>query len=323
MNTPESNTSEIAGNWDSYWHGTGGVGAYSSGGVSHPVIQTFWDEFFQAARQSHDKPKMIDIASGNGVVVEHALATYEDEHIDVTCLDVSEAAIANIKQRFPDITGVVSDARSIPLDSGGFDIATSQFGVEYAGLEAVDETARLLVAGGKLALLMHHQEGSIKQECVESLDAIHQLQESRFIPLAIDMFTAGFAAVQGANRDSYEAAATKLAPAITALEAIMTQYGLHVAGDTIGQLYDDVARIHQRIQHYEPDETLDWLKAMDSELGAYAGRMSSMTQSATGHKDFEKIVAGLRDMGYKIERADALVAAENELPLAWALIATR
>ena len=323
MNTSESSNTKIADNWDSYWHGTGEVGAYASGGVNHPIIQQFWDEFFQRAKQTYKQTKMIDIASGNGAVLERALATYQDEHFDVTCLDVSEAAIANIRERFPDVTGIVSDARSIPLESDGFNIATSQFGIEYAGLEAIDETARLLAKGGKLALLMHHQEGSINQECMESLDAIHQLQESRFISLAIDMFSAGFAAVQGADREQYEAAATKLATGITALEAIMTQYGPHVAGDTIAQLYDDVARIHQRIQHYEPDEILDWLKTMDGELDAYAGRMSSMSQSATDQEHFEQVVADLRDKGYKIERADPLVTAESELPLAWVLIATR
>ncbi len=323
MNKTNSEFAQIANNWDTYWHGTGDIGAYSSGGVNHPAILTFWDEFFQGVEQGYTKPKIIDIASGNGAVVERALATFGDELPDFTCLDVSDAAITNIRERFPQVKGLVTDARCIPLDSGSFDIATSQFGVEYAGLEAINEAARLLANGGRLALLLHSQAGSIHRECMESLDATVRLQESRFIPYAIEMFDAGFKAVRGADRAPYDAAGKQFAPAIGALEAIMEQYGQHVAGDTIARLYNDVGQIHQEIQHYEPAEVLDWLSRMDGELDAYAGRMSSMSDSAIGSDTFEQICDGLRSRDYTIERAEPLMAPDQDLPLAWVLVATR
>ena len=323
MNKNNSESSQVANSWDTYWHGTGDIGAYSIGGVNHPAILTFWDEFFQGVEQGYTKPKVIDIASGNGAVVERALATFGDEQPDFTCLDVSDAAITNIRERFPQVKGLVTDARSIPLDSGSFDVATSQFGVEYAGLEAINEVARLLAPGGRLALLIHSEAGSIHRECVESLDAVVQLKESRFIPYAIEMFRAGFEAVRGANRAPYEAAGKQLAPAIGALEAIMKQYGQHVAGDTIARLYSDVGQIHQEIQHYEPAEVLDWLSRMDGELDAYAGRMSSMSDSAVDSEAFEKICDELRNRDYTIERAEPLIASDQDLPLAWVLIATK
>ncbi len=323
MNKHQSDSSQIADSWDTYWHGTGDVGAYSSGGANHPLILAFWDEFFHAVNQDYIAPNIIDVASGNGAVVERALAVFGDRQADFICLDVSAAAIANIRDRFPAVEGIVSDARSVPLDSGSVDVATSQFGVEYAGRDAIDEIARLPGPGGRLALLLHSQEGSIHQECMESLDAVVRLQESRFIPYAIDMFSAGFDAVRGADRAPYEAAAKQLAPAVGALEAIMKQYGQHVAGDTIVRLYSDVGRIHQKIQHYEPGEVLDWLKRMDSELDAYAGRMLSMSECAIDDESFEQIVTGLRQQDYTIGRADLLTVPDQDLPLAWALIATK
>ena len=323
MNKSESDSSQVASSWDAYWHGTGDVGAYSVGGVSHPVILAFWDDFFADVKQHFKRPKIIDIASGNGAVVESALTAFGDQPSEITCLDVSNAAIQNICNRFPQVEGLVTDARSIPLDSGLFDIATSQFGVEYAGPEAINETARLPASGGRLALLLHNQSSSINRECVESLDAVIQLQESRFIPLAHAMFDAGFKAVRGADRGPYDAAGKQLSPAIRTLEAIMNKYGQHVAGDTISRLYSDVDRIHQRIQYYEPDEILDWLEKMDGELDAYAGRMSSMSQSAIDSETFEKIQEGLRSRGYTIDRAEPLLIPDHDLPLAWVLIATR
>jgi len=323
MTKNKSDNSQVADSWDTYWHGTGDVGAYSSGGVNHPAILAFWDEFFQTVKQDYAAPKIIDIASGNGAVVERALATFGDELPDFTCLDVSDAAIANIRDRFPGVDGIVTDVRAIPLDSGSFDVATSQFGVEYAGLAAIDEVARLPGTGGRLALLLHSQSSSIRRECVETLDAIAQLLESRFIPHAIEMFSAGFEAVRGADRAPYEAAAKLLAPAIEVLETIMKQYGQHVAGDTIARLYNDVDKIHQRIQHYEPGEVLNWLKRMDGELDAYAGRMSSMRNCAIDNESFEQIVAGLRNRDYTIDRAEPLLIPDHDLPLAWALVATK
>lgn len=320
---PKSDSSPVAESWDTYWHGTGDVGAYSSGGVSHPVILSFWDEFFQSVKQDYGAPKIIDIASGNGAVVERALAVFGNEQPNFTCLDVSDAAITNIRNRFSSVRGVVANACSIPLDTGGFDIATSQFGVEYAGLEAIGEAARLVAPGGRLALLLHCQAGSVHQECTASLDAIVRLQESKFVPYSIQMFRLGFEACRGADRAPYEAAATQLAPAVKALESIMTQYGEHVASDTIARLYSDVGQIHSEIQRYEPDEVLDWLNRMDGELDAFAGRMSSMCKSAIDSESFDRICAGLRSQGFTTERAEPLATPDHDLPLAWVLVAAK
>ncbi len=325
---PDSTSTPVAESWDAYWHGTGDAGAYSSGGASHPAILSFWTEFFQGVERDYPEvnppPKIIDIASGNGAVIELALAIFADgTPTTITCLDVSTAAVTNIRNRFPHISGLVADARSIPLDSGGFDIVTSQFGVEYAGEKAIDEAVRLVAPGGRLALLLHNQASSIHRECAASLDAITRLQESGFIPTAIDMFTAGFAACRGADRAPYDAAATRLAPAVQALDSIMVEHGQGVAGDTIARLYGDVDQIHQKMQSYEPADVLSWLNRIDSELEAYAGRMSSMCESAFNDKTFDRIRAGLDKQEFTLERAEPLTGDEDELPLAWVLIAKR
>ena len=181
----------------------------------------------------------------------------------------------------------------------------------------------MVAKDGQLALILHTREGSIHQECIESLDAIERLQTSQFIPYAIEMFSAGFKAVRGADRTPYDEAARKLAPAISALEDIMRQYGQGVAGDTISHLYNDVGQIHQRIQHYDPGEILGWLGQMNAELEAYAGRMSSMSDSAIDRNTFDKVCTDLITQGFTIDRAEALQAQEQDLPLAWVLIAKK
>ena len=135
------------------------------------------------------------------------------------------------------------------------------------------------------------------------------------------MFSAGFEAVRGAERAPYEAAAKKLAPAISALEDIMREYGQQVAGETIVRLYNDVDQIHQRMQHYQPKEILGWLNRMDSALDAYANRMASMNASALDEQSIEQVCKKLSNQGFTIDVAEPLASPDAGKPLAWILIA--
>ena len=318
---PES--ARTARSWDTYWHGIGDAGTCAVGGVSHPAIHAFWQAFFREAREEFEAPRILDIASGDGAVVAHALDAFAGRQADVTCLDVSAAAVRNVQQRFPGVRGVVADANGMPFGSGTFDIVTSQFGVEYAGPAAVDEAGRLLAQGGRLALVLHHRAGRMFRECTESLDAIARLRDSGFIPRAIDMLGAGFEASRGADRAPYEAAATRLAPAVKSLESVLRQYGEHVAGDTIVRLYSDVDHIHRHLQAYDPTEVLGWLRAIDASLDDYAGRMASMRDSAVDEASFDAACTGLQGRGHTLLRHEPLAAGDGGLPLGWILIAAR
>lgn len=323
MNKIAPNNSQASESWDTYWQETSDVDAFNSGGVGHPAIRSFWIEYFSGAKQRFNCPKILDIASGNGAVLECVLDVFKQTPSELTSLDVSEAAIKNIHTRFPSVTGIVASACSIPRASGSFDIVTSQYGIEYAGHDAILEAARLVADTGQLVLLMHCQSGHIHLECQQSLDAIERTQKSNFVQLATAMFEAGFKSVRGADRKPYEQAAKKLTPAITELEAVMRQYGSDVAGDTICRLYNDVDQIHQKIQHYEPADVLTWLHTMGEELDAYAKRMSSMGASAVSSVQFENMKDDLSTQGFIIDVADTLFVPGNETPMAWVLIATK
>lgn len=319
----DSNNTKSVHSWNTYWQGTGDIGAFSAGGVSHPAIAAFWKDFFTAIADRGQATQLLDVATGNGAIPEMALSILDAETTKITCVDISEAAIDNVEKRFPGTVGVVADARTIPLDSGQFNLVTSQFGVEYAGLSAINEAARLVSTGGQLALLLHIEGGIVHNECSASLAAIEKLQASNFVPYAIELFETGFAAVRGADRSAYEAAGTQLAPAIQAAEGIMAEYGEGVAGDTIARLYADVGRIHSDMPKYDPDEVLEWLRTMDRELSAYAERMSSMMNVAIAAAPFEQLRKDLESLGFTLVKAAPLYPTAESPALAWILIATR
>lgn len=323
MTNEKSEPLPVIESWDTYWQGAQASAAYTGGGTSDPLILSFWDDYFRGVQSQHGEPKIIDIASGNGAVVECASSAFGGQLPEFACLDVSASAIRMLENRFPGVRGVVADAAAIPLNSASYDIATSQFGIEYAGLEAIDEVTRLIAPGGELALLLHHRGGIIYRQCDASLDAVSKMQDAKFISNCIAVFEAGFAALKGGDRARYSAAGRQFGPAIRTMEAILMRHGRQVADGTILKLYRDVRIIHARIRRYEPSEVLGWLKKMQKEIEAYAGRMASMRDVAIDAARFEQMRAALAENGFEILRAEPLVHRDQDLPMAWALIAKK
>jgi SAM-dependent methyltransferase len=321
MTDHNSEPSQVAEVWNNYWQGGPNDAASAGRGARHPIILSFWDEYFRAIKDQYETPKIIDIASGNGAIVNCAKIAFGAQPVDFTCLDVSSSAISLVKQLFPGVHGVVADAGSIPLDSGRYDIATSQFGIEYAGLDAIDEVTRLIAPGGQLALLLHSRPGAIYAQCSTSLKAIENLQESMFIPHAITLFEEGFSAVRGADRAKYEAAGRQFQIAIRKVESIFDQHGQHVADGTIVKFFNDILNVHSRIQYCDPSEVLNWLNKMQSQVQAFAGRMASMCNVAIDAKVFDELCERIRAQKFEILRSSPLTNPEDGVTYAWVLVA--
>ncbi len=314
---------DVPAAWDTYWQGTADGAALASGGVQHPAVADFWRAAMAPLRERHASLRVVDVASGNGAVLEHLHAVFGSLPADTVVVDIAAGAIDGLAARYPGVRGVVSDARSMPLESGSADLVTSQFGVEYAGEKAVHEAARLVAADGRLCLLLHHRAGGIHAECGASLAALRRLERVAFVPKAQRLLESGFAAVRGGSRATYESAAKQMQPAVKAMRGVLDKYGPHVAGDTVAKLVDDVVRINRRLANYEPREVLGWLRRMQGELEAYAGRMASMQQAALDEKAFRRISERLASEGFELPQSEALVPAGAALPLAWALVAVR
>ena len=319
----ESNKPSGTRGWDTYWKGTGDQDSYASGGESHPAITSFWNETLGQILGPLTNPRILDIATGSGAVIENLFKHAKDTVPDITCVDISEAAIDSVRRSYPAVIGIVADAVSVPLESSRYDLVTSQFGIEYAGLDAVDEAARLVAPGGALAVLMHIRPGLIFDECHAALDAVRRLQKSEFIERSLQFFEAGFAAVQGADRAPYEQAGLHLNPAIEEVQSILSEAGDEVAGGKIARLFSDVERFHKRIQFFEPKEVMEWLRTMHREFTEYEARMASMCNAAIDRETFGDIERRLQKHGLTIGQGEPLLPANGSLPVAWALRAVR
>ena len=317
----DPNAATTIESWDNYWQNPANESAHGSGGTPHPIVQSFWSEFFGAAQSEFGRPRLADIASGSGAVAAAARSIFGPPNVQLTCIDVSAAAIEALQRRFPEVTGVVADAREIPLPAASFDIVCSQFGIEYAGADALGEALRLLAPGGRLGLLIHHRDGGIFRQCAASLDAVRQLESSGFIDKTAAMFTAGFRMLRDKDRKAYESAAGNLMPAIRSMEALMRRHGQEVADGCILKLYTDVRTMTARLPNYDEGQVAAWLERMRGELKTYEGRMASMCNVALDTDAFSALCADVEAAGLELRRRDALVATDSGTPLAWALIA--
>jgi len=309
--------------WDKFWDESSAEASFVGASGAHPVLLEYWSELFSGLGHISSESRCIDIASGSGTVVQCAQQYFSDNPPLYCGLDISTAAIKELTRRLPSVTGIVADAASIPLDPYTFDLVTSQFGVEYAGLDGIFEAARLVRVGGELVLILHCRPGAIYGECSVSLQVVDRLRQARFFPLAKAMFKAGFAAFHGAERRPYERAVRKFKPAFRSLEQMLLKYGDGVASGLPLRLRNDIGQIDQRLRHYDPREVLHWVERLDDELMSYRLRMKSMTDAAIKRKTLEQIGVRLTELGFSLIETLPLGAATGNTQLGWSLRARR
>ncbi len=323
MDKRSQNHSGPASAWDDHWSKSSDESSFTGNADTHPVLVGAWAELFSRFSHRTNDFRFIDIATGGGIVVRCAYDAFGDNMPSASALDISGQAIDRLTARYPDVGGVVADAASIPLDSCSFDLVTSQFGIEYAGISAVYEAARLVSDDGYLALILHCRPGGIHAECSSSLKAIDRLRQSKFIPRATDMFKAGFATFKGADSHRYKSATHKFRAAYRVTEQLVSKYGAGVASGMIVRLRNDTEQIRQRLPNHDLNDVMTWLGQFNEELLAYRGRMKSMTEAAIDQHGLEDVVANLSASGFTITETKPLIDATDQNQLAWWLVAQR
>jgi len=326
LNDTVSNHS-FADDWDVYWRGKKEADPQSDAGPQDEAPSEFWKAFFAEEFPRHSNLQFLDAACGHGAVTEIALATADALAISdmkLACMDYSASAVQALKEKFPGVSGVACDARDTPFSDGPFNIVASQFGLEYAGLEAFEEAARLVATHGVLVALLHIKKGAIFDECAATLSAIQSIQESRLLPLAREAFDAGFAVARGnAPQSRFLEADKNFAPAVEALKQTLRKHGPLLAGSMIHRMGTDLGQMYQRIEAYVPQEFHAWLDRTDAELAAYAGRMQSMVDAALDETEVRNLSERVASKGLTVDTYDMLRMRNNNEPASWIFIARR
>jgi len=131
--------------------------------VDQLALNRAWETFSFGLQNS---AKVLDLATGNGAVPYVLLGS--NNTLQVTAVDHADIA----PLRYLSDKGLLESVEFVPntdineltFTSSTFDAITSQYGIEYAGLEsAMMVVSPLLKPGGKLRFLIHHSDSEIIQ----------------------------------------------------------------------------------------------------------------------------------------------------------------
>lgn len=320
--TPVSNGS----GWNEYWRRTREASAHKAGGPQDEVLARFWASFFAEALTTTTPLRLLDVACGNGAAMQYALdaSLQLNRPALIVGIDNSHSALSALRTRFPQAYPVLADAKCIPFRDGSFDVAFSQFGVEYAGAEGFDEAARVIAPGGTLAAVMHLRDGAIYRECAVNADAARGVLRSGIFSAATEAFRAGFTVARGSgNRSEFEQAHARLAAAAKDVEAILRRYGDAVAGGAVRRLHSDLADMYRRVAAYDPHEVARWLDRMLLEMASYEDRMRGMLLAALDGRRVDEMLSRLASRGFAIRIRDKLVMGAAGQEAAWAIVCDR
>jgi SAM-dependent methyltransferase len=150
-------TSPPTNPWSLYWQGGNSDSCIANTSANdRALVSAGWQSL---AADLPEGATVLDLATGNGAVPRDLLLS--NPALRITGVDLADIAPDSLLASEPVLARVTLrggvDICQLPFDDGSFDAVTSQFGIEYAPLDAaLAEAARVLRPGGRLQLLLHH-----------------------------------------------------------------------------------------------------------------------------------------------------------------------
>ena len=140
----------------------------------------FWNAQF--ARLA-DGARVVDLATGNGAIallakqyaVDRALSF---EVIGIDYAEINPTAVLAAQENLRPLLAAIEFRGGVRIEATGLaadsvDLLTSQYGFEYADTDsAVAEAWRVLERGGRMALILHHDESIVVAHAREGLDQV-------------------------------------------------------------------------------------------------------------------------------------------------------
>lgn len=299
--------------WQSYWSSEQVQPAYATAGRLTAILDTHWGRVFDQVCAGLGAVRCLEIAAGNGDLSARLLNYAERKCLAPPAMfacDLVPNAARQLQSR-PHIHALCCDAARLPCLDQSFGLVLSQFGIEYAGPDALAECARIVAPFGYVALTMHHQGGALHAENLAILAAVEAFQSSGLLP--------AFARFAGEENDP-EARQAFIA-AVKAAESVLHGHGPDIAAGSLLRLYREVATLHDRLSRYDRGEVSAWCVQMADALASYAVRTRWMIEVALSREGLDQALGRLDAGGLTILAAEPIL--DGDQPVAWSLLATR
>lgn len=307
--------------WDEYWQSLPDAHLPATAGArASEALSGFWSDRLKALFERMSSPRIVDLACGQGVVLREAMSVAgavkaEAEFFAADYSPAASLALASMSED-PPIHTLCADLAQSPLAPESFDVVVSQFGLEYAGVEAFPFAAESVRPDGELVLVCHCADGAIHAECSQNLVLLNRLADAGVFAgiraylekvYREGIVSRGDSALLAAMNDIYEAAGQ----------------GRCAAGPYIQRLLTDMGQLCERALAYDPKDAFGWLSSQELAHEAYQIRMRSMLQAALTASDVDKICSDLSRRGFDPISSEQLALEDSERPTAWVIEASR
>ncbi len=304
-------TGAADGGWSDYWQNEGASGEVfvDAQGRKHPSLAAYWARVFD---ELPGGTRVVDLAAGAGSVYAQLPAEHD---LELYATDISAEALTLLVQKRPEVRTAVCGSDVVSYEYRSFALVVSQFGIEYAGIDAFREAARLVASPGRLVVLCHYEDGYIDARNRAELAGAKIAAETDFIGKALKLTAAAFSG----ERQALEAAARSFIPAERALaDAVLERkQGVHA------HLYAGFRRLYENRQQYLKSDIVTWLGEMQGELAKNLHRLECMCGAALSRDDVDRIRGMLESAGLSGISVEPFTAPGHDLPIAWELRAAR
>jgi len=264
-----------------------------------------------------DGGRVVDLATGNGAIA--LLATQHARRLgrrfSILGIDYAEIDPARVLASHGDLVPLLNDIEfrsgvrieATGLDDGSVDLLTSQYGFEYAERDAaIEEALRVLVPGGRIALILHHSESRVVELARDGLAQVQfclQKEEldKRVVALVKVVGDARDAAARRALKDNPKAERLrqKLNASLARIMERAKQY--QDPEGFIGVMVPNFTKVFGEYKDASLAQKLKFLRETRGAFDAFRERMADLASAALAPQAFDALVARLEHVGFEIE----------------------
>ncbi len=316
--------------WADFWsHGASRSDHRFRDAGTAGVLREHWNNVFATRFVPGANVSVLDAACGEGALLRAArdcAEAVEDVSLDLHCTDIAPAAVraaaASVGDDLP-VAPIVADGAALPYADESFDCVVSQFGLEYAGLDAFADAARVTAQTGAFSALVHRGGGAIEVECRANLVLLDAVRDAGLLR-SLERLSS-LAARQAAGKvapAALERAAERFQASAEAVGEALRAAQPGAARTLIERLWRDCSTAAARVGLYGVGELEAWLAAHATELDAYAHRMRSMIEAACDEAEMAEIARGLDAFGLTSVVIGEVRASDGAPALAWSVTAS-
>ena len=301
-----------AGQWSTYWQKGTITTFHGRFGENYDgPVRDFWHTVFRGLPK---QAKIVDLATGNGAIALLAAQYGHRQHkafdivgvdyaqIDPAAMFAGKAYAKHVRRvRFLGETRI--EATGLPGHT--YDLAMSQFGIEYADTAlAVAEVARLLnTKGGVFAAMVHHADSAIVRQAKDGIEQIAACAKSGLQEAARDLHK-HLDDLAGRDKDPRQddrakAQRAAINESLTALNRDSTRF--RDPGQIVYYVENSMATFNPAVTGGKSvDQKLGLLRQVSNETEAYQQRMRDLISAALGEAEIANLASRLRAAGFEI-----------------------